>query len=252
LRFPQEEDKLRTALTNIKKESEGDHLEALASAEDIPDTEWHADDTIRTLMNALGDWETERNQLYDAIMTHYEPAMEEAEDDAWNSRELEEDPTDARQSAVMDNRNILGQLKNTYIKVVIVIKQIKQALIRHVLSRHPEEPRGERPTIRQEFLAPSEERPLTDYPEGTEFIEAERKEDGEEDEPTEGGNSRPNSGYYFAKEYERRPVRGGAKPMKRLYRPNGMLFKGNYHIMPDGKVHSGIKHTKSSQLLIIK
>lgn len=51
----------------------------------------------------------------------------------------------------------------------------------------------------------------------------------------------------------KKPVHcGSGKPVKRLYSQNGKIYRGKYHIMDDGNVHSGVKHTARSKLLVVK
>jgi hypothetical protein len=91
-----------------------------------------------------------------------------------------------------------------------------------------------------------------------------------ERQPVRGGNAIVD----YAQQYERQPVRGGGflsslgipiisdlagaiglgkgKAIKHLYTQDGRLYKGKYHIMENGDVHTGVKHTARSKPLIVK
>jgi hypothetical protein len=45
---------------------------------------------------------------------------------------------------------------------------------------------------------------------------------------------------------------GSGKPVLKLYTKRGKVYNGLYHIMPNGKVHTGKKHGVRSQPLFVK
>jgi hypothetical protein len=270
--FPQTKAQLQRSLGKLEAESTKDRQTALELASEVPE-----DSKIKELVEALMEWSKERARVYRFILSRHQNAYDEYTVNQYEDREDDADPD----SGVPEHEEWLSDLqgaKETYMKVLIIIKQIKRAIVRQLLHVRKDEPTAPTPVRLKKDILPNmtADTPIMNavYSDEPPVPDVEHIQEEDEDEPTSGGNRKPNSGYkfaqeyerrsarggnatpnsgyYFAQEYERRPVRGGAKPMMRLYRPNGKLFKGNYHIMPDGKVHSGIKHTKSSQLLIIK
>jgi len=177
---------------------------------------------VDRLLGIMGRWEAERDKLHDMVV-----AM-----DADRPREEDDgDPTAVR------GKSRLLALKQDYFKAIHIITQIKRAIVKLIMTEPSDEPSGERPRLRAEID------PSGEFDEQKNYVE--HVDEG--DEPKEGGNRIVD----YAQQYERRPVRGGAKPIKQLYL-NGKPYSGKYHIMADGAVHTGIKHGKRSKLLEVK
>ena len=251
MKFPQSQQQLKGSLGKLEDEAMGDYRDAGETAMEIGiDTP-----IVMELKSTLDAWVEERSKLYRAIVGFNKSALEERMDNLENEVDTDENPNEE----VADAEGTLGTLqsmKEAYIKVLIIIKQIKRALVRQLLHTSKSDPTSDTPVRLKKDIKPvAEQTEIMNavFPEeGSPPTDVELIQQEDADEPTQGGNASPNSGYYFAQEYERRAVRGGAKTIMRLYHPNGKVYKGNYHIMPDGKVHSGIKHTKASVLLTIK
>jgi len=248
---------------------------------------------LTKLMRALKAWEDERDNIYGIvsgqnvrrikrIMALQEADSEEAD------RELEgtvDDPMPVGAKEPMisslpkleQERYFLRSIKDAYFKANMVIKQIKRAIIKTVLSMRSEDPSAEPLPLRSENLNPQGDDydAMADYKEGENYIEREGAVEGDAGNPSGAGRrggAMPNRINQFAQEYQRRPVRGGATPnrinqfaseyerrpvrgggkTKNLYTKDGKVYNGLYHTMPDGSIHSGKKHGVRSKELILK
>jgi len=249
---------------------------------------------LTKLMKALRAWEDERDNLYGFVkgqnVSRIKRIMALQEEDSDNEeaqRELRGTVDDPNAEGTPPPRlNTLPKLeqekyylrswKDAYFKANMVIKQIKRAIIKTVLSIRSEDPSAEPLPLRGENLNPQgDDYNAKDYVEGENYIEKEADE-GEAGNPSGAGRRRggalPNRINQFASAYERKPVRGGAvanrinqfasayerKPVrgsgktKNLYTNDGKVYNGLYHTMPDGTIHTGKKHGVRSKELILK
>jgi len=251
---------------------------------------------LTKLMRALRAWEDERDNLYGYVsgqniarIKRINALQDEADSDNEEAqRELEgtvddpipvgaKDPKSSSRSKLEREQHFLRSIKDAYFKANMVIKQIKRAIIKTVLSIRSEDPNAEPLPLRSENLNPQSDDydAMPDYKEGENYIEKEEGDDGEAGNPSGAGRrggAMPNRINQFASAYERRPVRGGAVPnrinqfaseyerrpvrgggkTKNLYTKDGKVYNGLYHTMPDGSIHSGKKHGVRSKELVLK
>jgi hypothetical protein len=249
---------------------------------------------LTKLMRALRSWEDERDNLYGFVsgqnVSRIKRIMALQEEDSDNEeaqRELEGTVDDPNAEGTPPPKlNTLPKLeqekyylrswKDAYFKANMVIKQIKRAIIKTVLSIRSEDPSAEPLPLRGENLNPQgDDYDAKDYVEGENYIEKEDGDEGGAGNPSGSGRrggAMPNRINQFASAYERKPVRGGAvanrinqfasayerKPVrgsgktKNLYTKDGKVYNGLYHTMPDGTIHSGKKHGVRSKELVLK
>jgi hypothetical protein len=249
---------------------------------------------LTKLMKALRDWEDERDKLYGIVssqnVSRIKRIMALQAEDSDNEEATNElrgtvgDPTSVgtppprlNTLTKLERENyFLRSWKDAYFKANMVIKQIKRAIIKTVLSIRSEEPSAEPLPLRGENLNPqTDEYDAKDYVEGENYIEKEDDDEGEAGNPSGSGRrggAMPNRINQFASAYERKPVRGGAVPnhinqfasiyerkpvrgggkTKNLYTKDGKVYNGLYHTMPDGIIHTGKKHGVRSKELVLK
>jgi len=230
LTFPQSMSQLNRTLDKLEAETARDYADAENTAMEIGiDTP-----IVTELKTALDAWVKERIKLYGFIKEYNQGALEERMDNLENEVDTDENPNEEVSDAE-GALETLQSMKEAYIAVLIIIKQIKRALVRQLLYASKTDPTSNIPVRLKKDIKPEAKQTeimnVVFPKEGSPPTDVELIQQEDADEPT---------------------TQGGAKPILRLYHPNGKVYKGNYHIMSDGKVHTGIKHTKASKLLTIK
>jgi len=161
---------------------------------------------LTSLMRALKSWEDERDTYYGLVSSQNVARIKrimalQGEDsdneDATNElRGTVDDPTPVGTKAPLirnlpklaQEQYYLRVVKDAYFKANMVIKQIKRAIIKTVLSIRSEDPQAEPLPLRKENLNPqAEDYNPDDYKEGENYIEDENANEGDAGNPSGAG-----------------------------------------------------------------
>lgn len=186
---------------------------------------------IQTLLNARDNWANYRMYLVNAIIDEQRSLNTDLEELADNDQDVpDEDPAGGETADINRQYARVAGLKKELFKTLQVIKQIRRAIIRTLLPFNDRENPTEADTraLNMAELDPyANAYPDSGYEPGRNYIINEQE--AESGDPT-----------------------GSGKPILKLYTTNGKPYRGKYHIMDNGEVHTGKKHGKRSKPLTIR